>query len=119
MLEWCYGAAYSQQNPCHAEALVAALVDKGGFEQARAVTSHDGSNVDVVINATSMGLHEVDDLPMSLDGVAANTVIAEIIMKPEQTAWLAEAERRGLATQYGCHMLDCQVELIGQFIGAL
>ena len=103
----------------NAEVLVAALEDKGGFEQARAVTSHDGSNVDVVINATSMGLHEGDDLPLPLDGVAANTVIAEIIMKPEQTAWLAEAERRGLAKQYGRHMLDCQVELIGKFIGAL
>ena len=83
------------------------------------VTSHDGSDVDIVINATSMGLHEGDALPLPLDRVANSTVIAEIIMKPENTAWLADAERRGLATQYGRHMLDCQVELIGKFMGAL
>jgi shikimate dehydrogenase len=103
----------------NATALVSALEDKGGFEQACAVTSHDGSDVDIVINATSMGLHEGDALPLPLDRVADSTVIAEIIMKPEKTAWLADAERRGLATQYGRHMLDCQVELIGKFMGAL
>ncbi len=35
------------------------------------------------------------------------------------SAWLADAEGRGLKTHYGHHMLDCQVELIGVFIGAL
>ena len=54
------------------------------------MTSHDGSDVDIVINATSMGLHEGDALPLPLDRVANSTVIAEIIMKPENTAWLAE-----------------------------
>ena len=103
----------------NAVALVSALKDKGGFEQASVVTSHDGSNVDIIINATSMGLHESDSLPLALDGVANSTVIAEIIMKPEKTAWLADAERRGLLTHYGRHMLDCQVELIGKFMGAL
>ena len=44
----------------NATALVSALEDKGGFEQAYAVTSHDGSDVDIVINATSMGLHDGD-----------------------------------------------------------
>jgi len=40
-------------------------------------------------------------------------------MVPERTAWLADAEARGLPTHYGRHMLDCQIELIGGFIGAL
>ena len=103
----------------NAVALVSALEDKGGFEQAYAVNSHDGSDVDIVINATSMGLHDGDALPLPLDMVADSTLIAEIIMKPEKTAWLTDAEKRGLATHYGRHMLDFQVELIGKFIGAL
>ena len=103
----------------NAVALVAALEDEGGYNQACAVNSHDGSGVNIVINATSMGLHENDALPLVLDRVADGTLIADIIMKPEKTAWLADAERRGLTTQYGRHMLDCQVELIGKFIGAL
>jgi len=102
-----------------AEALVQDLSEKGGFDQAKAVASDDGSNVDIIINATSMGLHEGDALPLPLDAVKSTTIVAEIIMKPERTAWLADAEARGLTTHYGRHMLDCQVELIGRFIGAL
>ncbi len=107
------------RTQANAEALVAALNDKGGFNQAKSVATHHGNDVDIVINATSKGMHESDDLPLALDGVAADTVIAEIIMKPERTAWLADAEKRDLPTHYGSHMLDCQVELIGKFMGAL
>jgi len=103
----------------NAEALVAALSEKGGFTQAELVDKHDGRDVDIIINATSRGLHESDDLPLALDAVGPETVIAEIIMKPEKTAWLAAAEARGLRTHYGRHMLDCQIELIGKFMGAL
>ena len=73
----------------------------------------------MIINTTSLGLHEGEDLPLVLDAVGANTLIAEIIMVPERTDWLAAAEARGLTTHYGHHMLDHQVELIGTFIGAL
>ncbi|MDB2324932.1 shikimate dehydrogenase [Alphaproteobacteria bacterium] len=109
----------SNRTPDKADMLVTALSDKGGFNQARAVHEHDGSGVDMIINSTSLGLHTGDALPFALDKVDADTIIAEIIMKPEQTEWLAAAEARGLTTHYGRHMLDHQVELIGKFIGAL
>ena len=73
----------------------------------------------MIVNTTSLGLHEGEALPLPLAPVRADTLIAEIIMVPERTAWLADAEARGLKTHYGRHMLDCQVELIGTFIGAL
>ena len=59
-----------------------------------------------------------EDLPLPLDQVGKDTVIADIIMVPAETKWLQDAARRGLSVHYGRHMLDYQIELIGKFIGA-
>ena len=102
-----------------ADAIVQALADLGGHHQAETVVGHDGAGVDMIVNTTSLGLHDGDALPIPLDEAGANTLIAEIIMVPAHTAWLADAEARGMTTHYGRHMLDCQIDLIGDFIGAL
>ena len=107
------------RTPDKAAAIVAALEELGGHRQAEVAGAHQGDGVDMIINTTSLGLHKGDALPMMLDKVDADTVIAEIIMVPEQTDWLTAAQGRGLTTHYGRHMLDCQVDLIGNFIGAL
>jgi shikimate dehydrogenase len=107
------------RTPDKAAAIVAGLSELGGHRQAEVALAHDGGDVDMIVNTTSLGLHDGDALPIGLDSVGADTVIAEIIMVPERTEWLAAAEARGLTTHYGRHMLDCQVDLIGTFIGAL
>lgn len=107
------------RTKANADAVVADLSSIGGFQQGQAVASHDGAGVDLIINTTSLGLHEGDKSPLPLEAVDDDTVIADIIMVPERTAWLVAAEARGLPTLYGRHMLDCQIELIGKFIGAL
>ena len=78
----------------------------------------DGAGVDMIINSTSLGLHADDALPLALDQVGKDTVIADIIMVPAETKWLQDAAGRGLAVHYGRHMLDYQIDLIGRFIGA-
>jgi shikimate 5-dehydrogenase len=40
-------------------------------------------------------------------------------MVPERTALIDAAEARGLNVHLGQHMLDYQMQLIGEFIGAL
>ena len=65
------------------------------------------------------GLHAGDALPLPLESVDDGTLIADIIMTPTETEWLKAAQQRGLPIHHGHHMLDCQIELIGQFIGAL
>jgi len=107
------------RTPDKAADLVSALAELGGHHQAEVATTHDGSDVDMIVNTTSLGLHSGDALPIALDEVGSDTVIAEIIMVPERTEWLAAAESQGLVTHYGRHMLDCQIDLIGGFIGAL
>ena len=53
---------------------------------------------DLVVNATSLGMHEGDLLPLSPSRLAASTIVAEVIMTPVTTPILAEAERIGCRT---------------------
>ena len=73
----------------------------------------------MIINSTSLGLKEVDPLPLPLNNLKEDTVIADIIMVPAETKWLIAAKAAGFRVHYGRHMLDYQMELIGKFIGAL
>ena len=102
-----------------AEALAGMLGAIFGAGRVRARASGDGGGFDMVVNATSLGLHEGDAMPLGLGGLDKDTIIADIIMVPERTKWLETAEGLGLRTHYGRHMLDCQIELIGKFMGAL
>ena len=73
---------------------------------------------DIVINATPLGLHEGDDLPLDIDRLRADCLVCDIIMVPERTRLIEKAEQSGRPVHIGRHMLDYQVDLIGSFIGA-
>ncbi|MBT6415896.1 shikimate dehydrogenase family protein [Candidatus Puniceispirillum sp.] len=108
-----------------AENLVNSMQQIAGYNQAFALDNMADAaedvarDIDIIINSTSLGLHAGDALPLPLENVRPDTLIADIIMLPARTDWLAVAEDKGLQTHYGRHMLDCQLELIGRFIGAL
>ena len=84
-----------------------------------AMLSGDLKDFDLIINATSLGLHNGDALPCNLDRTADHVVVAEVIMIPDKTAWLEHAEAHGLVIHKGRHMFDYQSMLIGRFLGAL
>jgi shikimate dehydrogenase len=104
-----------------AEELAGLLASKTGFANAHAaaLADCDGGDADMIINSTSLGLKPGDALPLALDSVRPDTVIADIIMVPAETEWLFAAQKSGLRVHYGRHMLDYQIDLIGNFIGAL
>jgi shikimate dehydrogenase len=60
-----------------------------------------------------------DPLPLALNAVRPDALIADIIMVPAKTKWLVAAQKAGIRVHYGRHMLDYQIDLIGKFIGAL
>jgi shikimate dehydrogenase len=111
----------ANRNLKKAEDLVQLLSEKTGFNRATAVAlaDCDGSDAHIIVNSTSLGLKEDDPLPLPLNNLKEDTIIADIIMVPAETKWLIDAKAAGLKVHYGRHMLDYQMELIGKFIGAL
>lgn len=77
----------------------------------------DPAGYDLVINTTSLGLHDGDKLPVDVGRLDPATVVSEIIMIPEETALLKAAKARGHKVHYGRPMLDEQIKLIAAFIG--
>ncbi|HWL29283.1 MAG TPA: shikimate dehydrogenase [Burkholderiaceae bacterium] len=98
-----------------AEALVTRL--RASFpDVALDVGAADPQGYDLVVNATSLGMKESDPLPLDVSRLSPDTIVAEVIMKPETTALLAAARDKGCTIHYGRHMLDEQVRLLAEFI---
>ena len=80
------------------------------------VGGSDPTGHDIVVNATSLGLHDGDAFPLDTSRLAPPMLVAEVIMQPEVTPLLAEAMRLGCATHGGYAMLAEQVALLASFI---
>jgi shikimate dehydrogenase len=62
---------------------------------------------DILVNATSIGLHpDVDArLPLDIGSLSADTVVADVIPNPPRTRLIRDAEQRGCTTLDGLGML--------------
>ena len=77
---------------------------------------NDPTGFDMVINSTSLGMKEDDELPLDTSLLEPSTLVAEIIMKPPLTPLLKAAQERGCTIHFGRHMLDEQVRLMAEFM---
>lgn len=109
----------ANRNPARADTLVAAIRASGAGCVAAvgidALPPLDG--FDLVINATSIGMHEGDPLPFDPTGLRPGTTVAEVIMTPEITAILAAARDRGCRIVPGMAMMQPQPLLVARFLG--
>ncbi len=71
---------------------------------------------DIIINATSLGLKQTDKLPFNVNNSSPNSVIADIIMQPEETELLKHAKSLGRSIHYGKYMIESQTDLVGRFL---
>lgn len=72
---------------------------------------------DIIVNGTSLGLAEGDPLPLDASRLVSGQIVAEVIMQPRVTALLAAAQARGCRIHYGLPMLECQLEMMADFMG--
>ena len=79
--------------------------------------SEDPSGFDLVVNATSLGMRAEDPLPLDESRLVPTQVVAEIIMTPKLTGLLERAQAKGCRIQYGLPMLECQIEMMADFMG--
>ena len=73
--------------------------------------------VDLVVNATPLGLRPEDALPFDPRKLAAGVVVADIIMHPAETALLRIAASHGCRVHPGEPMLVHQLPCYRQFFG--
>lgn len=90
------------------EALVRALRDaypaSGIF-----LGASDLSDIDILINATPVGMLDPDAAPIDDPAIPASVVVMDAIMDPERTKLLRTAEACGCVCVYGREMLESQV----------
>ena len=77
----------------------------------------DPAGYDIVINATPVGMNPGDPLPMNADRIDPGAFVGEVVMKAEETPFLAAARARGCVTQVGTDMLFEQIPAYLEFFG--
>lgn len=79
--------------------------------------SNDPAGFDVVVNATPLGMADDDPLPFQVDRIGPAAFVGEVVMKREETPFLAAARRRGCRIQIGTDMLFEQIPAYLEFFG--
>jgi shikimate dehydrogenase len=96
-------ALYDLHAPA-AQALAARLAEH--YPQVRVgIGSKDPAGVDLVVNATPLGMNPGDPLPVDVARIPAQAFVGEVVMKTEMTPFLAAARSRGCRVQVGSDML--------------
>jgi len=79
--------------------------------------SNDPAGYALVVNATPMGMNDGDPLPLDVNRIAPSTMVGEVVMKQEMTAFLRAAQGRGCRFQVGTDMLFEQIPAYLEFFG--
>ncbi len=66
---------------------------------------------DLVVNATPIGMAGDDALPLPVEALGAEHVVADLVYEPRTTPWLSSARARGACTVGGLGMLVHQAAL--------
>jgi shikimate dehydrogenase len=95
------------------DALMARLAPRFG---ARAgIGSDDPAGASLVVNATPMGMRAGDPLPVRREGLAASTLVADAVTRPEVTPLLDAARAIGCATVTGVEMYEAELGRMVEF----
>jgi shikimate dehydrogenase len=99
-----------------AEALAARLATHYPAVAVR-TGNRDPAGLDLVVNATPLGMDAGDPLPVETDRLDASSFVGEVVMKSELTAFLAAAQARGCRVQVGTDMLFEMIPAYLEFFG--
>jgi shikimate dehydrogenase len=77
----------------------------------------DPAGLDLLVNATPLGMNEGDPLPLDVARLSPSTFVGEVVMRTEMTAFLSAAQARGCRVQIGSDMLFEQIPAYLEFFG--
>ena len=81
------------------------------------VGTNDPAGFDLVVNATPLGMKEGDPLPVDVARISPAAMAGEVVMRTENTPFLAAARARGCSIQIGTDMLFEQIPAYLEFFG--
>lgn len=84
---------------------------------AVALHEPDPTGCQLVVNATPLGLHDGDPLPLDVDSLERDAAVVDILMKNQPTALLRAVKQRGGIAHPGFEMLAQQVPEYLAFFG--
>ena len=90
--------------------IVARLAER--FPGRVAIGSPDPTGVDLVANATPLGMRAGDPLPVDASRLDGAQFVADVITKPEISPLLVAARALGCATMPGAGLFDAQAQLL-------
>jgi len=79
--------------------------------------SRDPAGLDIVVNATPLGMSDGDAMPLDVTRIASTTFVGEVVMRSEMTPFLKAAAERGCRFQVGTDMLFEQIPAYLEFFG--
>jgi shikimate dehydrogenase len=82
-----------------------ALVERFSSVAREGDTTEISSHADVVVNATSLGMRDADDLPIAIGPLARRTAVLDLVYSPNETRLVRAARARGLRAADGLRML--------------
>jgi shikimate dehydrogenase len=77
----------------------------------------DRYDVDILANATPLGLRDGDPLPCDPARIPSRTIVTDVIPKPDITPLLAAAQARGCTVVTGREMVEGQAGMVAAFLG--
>jgi shikimate dehydrogenase len=98
--------AVRNRSRVRADALIAAFNDAA--EPLRLAPDDEAlrrQRFDLVVNATSLGLHPGDASPLDLSGFSHVGAVLDLVYLPGETAWVRSARALGIPAADGLHML--------------
>ncbi|MEX0856236.1 MAG: shikimate dehydrogenase [Gemmatimonadota bacterium] len=90
-----------------ARALAEAL-GGGPIRVVEALSDVEGSSVDLLVNATSLGLDDADPLPIEPATMRGGAALLDLVYRPRETRLVREARGLGIRAADGGEMLVCQ-----------
>lgn len=106
----------SDTDPARAEALQHRLARHHPGLLTR-IGSADPEGMDLVVNATPLGMHADDPLPFDVARLSPSTFVGEVVLQPSVTPLLAASTALGCRTQIGLDMLFEQIPAYLEFFG--
>ena len=79
--------------------------------------SNDPAGFDLVVNATPLGMHPGDPMPIDVARLSPRTFAADVILRTEETGFLVAARERGCRVQPGIDMLFEMIPAYLEFFG--